>query len=207
MYLVLTSQTQARSSIVGNLEPAVDAQKVFKGMFKELMDEDYSISIDIERYQGVYHCLPFLVGKQMALLFTILSGIFSPVFSATAFGGANLAFSTLTDHGAKEHKRHDLALEKLQRARDKWNENRMKRLDFINKRLREKNNARTYINNADKVMLEYYRVFAKKIKSLPPEAALSDFYHPSETEKNGELLFLQWVQVLQNMPNTSTLKK
>ena len=163
MYLVLTSQTQARSSIVGNLEPAVDAQKVFKGMFKELMDEDYSISIDIERYQGVYHCLPFLVGKQMALLFTILSGIFSSVFSATAFGGANLAFSTLTDHGAKEHKRHDLALEKLQRARDKWNENRMKRLDFINKRLREKNKARTYISNADEVMLEYYRVFAKKI--------------------------------------------
>ena len=74
----------------------------------------------------------------MALLYTILSGIFSFVFSATAFGGANITFSMLTDHGAKEHKRHDLALEKLQRARDKWNEDRMKRLDFINKRLREK---------------------------------------------------------------------
>ena len=72
------------------------------------------------------------------MLFTILSGIFSSVFSATAFGGANLAFSMLTDHGAKERKRHDLALEKLQRARDKWNEDRMKGLDFINKRLREK---------------------------------------------------------------------
>ena len=55
----------------------------------------------------------------MALLFTILSGIFSSVFTTTAFGDANLAFSMLTDHGAKERKRHDLALEKLQRARDK----------------------------------------------------------------------------------------
>ena len=52
----------------------------------------------------------------MALLFTILNGIFR---SATACGGANLAFSMLTDHGGKERKRHDLALEKLQRARNK----------------------------------------------------------------------------------------
>ena len=96
----------------------------------------------------------------------------------------------LTDHGAKERKRHDLALEKLQRARNKWNMDRMKRLDFINKRLREKNEAKAYINNVDEAMLEYYRVFAKQIKPLPPEPELSDFYHPSENQKNGELLFV-----------------
>ena len=39
-------------------------------------------------------------------------------------------------------------------------------------------------------MLEYYRVFAKKIKPLPPEPELSDFYHPSDTQNNGELLFV-----------------
>ena len=114
----------------------------------------------------------------MALLFTILSGIFSSVISATAFGGA---FSMVTNHGGKGRKRHDLALEKLQRARDKWNEDRMKRLDFINKRISETHEARAYINNADEAMLEYYRVFAKKIKPLPPEPQLSGFYHPSET--------------------------
>ena len=64
----------------------------------------------------------------------------------------------------------------------------MKRLDFINKKLREKNEAWAYINNADEAMLEYYRVFGKQIKPLPPEAPLSDFYHPLETQKNGELL-------------------
>ena len=32
----------------------------------------------------------------------------------------------------------------------------MKRLDFINKRLGEKKESRTYINNADESMLEYY---------------------------------------------------
>ena len=57
--------------------------------------------------------------------------------------------------------RHDLALEKLQRARDKWNKNRMKQLDFINKRLWETNKAKVYLGNVDDAMLKYYRVFAK----------------------------------------------
>ena len=66
----------------------------------------------------------------------------------------------------------------------------MKRLDFIDKRLREKNEARAYINNVDVTMLEYYRVFAKQIKPLSPEPQLLDFYHPSEDQINGELLFV-----------------
>ena len=53
VYLVLTSQVQARSSIVGNSAPAVDAQQVFKSTFKALINKDYSITIDIERYEGV----------------------------------------------------------------------------------------------------------------------------------------------------------
>ena len=38
---------------MGNSAPAVDAQQVFKSTFKALINEDYSIAIDIERYQGV----------------------------------------------------------------------------------------------------------------------------------------------------------
>ena len=121
-----------------------------------------------------------------SLLFTVGGA----VVNALAFSGTNFVFSRLTDHGEEERKRHDLALEKLQRARDEWNEDRMKRLDFINKRLREKNEARAYINNADEAMLEYYRVFRKQIKPMSPHSQLSDFYHPSETQKSGELLFV-----------------
>ena len=51
--LVPTSQLQASLSIVSNSAPAVDAQKVFKSTFKALINEDYSVGIDIERYQGV----------------------------------------------------------------------------------------------------------------------------------------------------------
>ena len=53
IYLVLTSQVQPRSSIVGDSAPAVDAQQVFKSMFKALINEDHSIAIDIGRYQVV----------------------------------------------------------------------------------------------------------------------------------------------------------
>ena len=38
----------------------------------------------------------------------------------------------------KKSKRHDLAEEKLQRVKYEYNEDRMKRLDFINQRFRRK---------------------------------------------------------------------
>ena len=66
----------------------------------------------------------------MASLLVTISGA---VVSALVFSGTNFVFSRLMDHGEEEHKRHDLALKKLQRARDEWNKDRMKRLDFINK--------------------------------------------------------------------------
>ena len=54
VYLLLTSQVRARSSIVGNSVPAVDAQQVLKSTFKALINKDYSIGIDIEMYQRMF---------------------------------------------------------------------------------------------------------------------------------------------------------
>ena len=123
----------------------------------------------------------------MASLLFIIGGA---VVNSVVSGGTNFIFSMLTDHGAEKRKRHDLALKKLQRVRDEWNKDQMKRLDSINRRLREKNEAIAYINNVDEAMLEYYQVFAKQIKPLPPDPELSDFYHPSENQTNSELLFV-----------------
>ena len=93
-----------------------------------------------------------------SLLFTVGGA----VVNALAFSGTNFFFSRLTDHGEEECKRHDLALKTLQKAKDEWNEDRIKRLDFINKRLGEKNEARAYINNVDDAVLVYHQVFTKK---------------------------------------------
>ena len=65
---------------------------------------------------------------------------------------------------------------------------RLKRLDFINKRLRDKKEAREYLGNLDSAMLEYYRVFGVKLKLLPPEPQLSDYYNASDQQKSGDLL-------------------
>ena len=112
------------------------------------------------------------------------------VINALAFSGTYFVFSRLTYHDAEERKRHDLALEKLQRAKDEWNRDRMKRLDFMNKRLREKMRREHTLTMLMKQCLKYYRVFAKQIKPLPPEPELSDFYHPSENKKMANYYFL-----------------
>ena len=113
------------------------------------------------------------------------------VVNALAFSGTNFVFSRLTDHGAEERKRHDLELQKLQRARHQWNRDLMKRLDLINKRLRERNEARAYIKNIDEAMLEYYHVFAKTKKSIC-HLSLNYliFTIHQRIKKNGELLFV-----------------
>ena len=68
VYLVLSSEAKARSAIVGNSAPAVEAQKVFKDMFNDLIRGD--VSIDTEKYQGV---LEHVLSK---VHFTVGAGIY-----------------------------------------------------------------------------------------------------------------------------------
>ena len=84
----------------------------------------------------------------MATLAVMIGGA---AINALAFSGSNYLFSKLSDHGEAERKRHDLAMEEFQKARDKWNKERVKRLDFINKRLREQQDARQAISNSKMV--------------------------------------------------------
>ena len=78
----------------------------------------------------------------------------------------------------------------------------------MNKRLREKNEARIYINNIDEAIRKYDHAFAKPIKPLSTEPELSDFYHPPENQKNDELLFIAvGTDTATYMPYTSTLNK
>ena len=71
--------------------------------------------------------------------------------NSLALNSTNCFFSKLMDHGKKECKRYDLELAMLQTARDELNEDRMNRLDFINKSMRQKNEPRAYINKTNKI--------------------------------------------------------
>ena len=94
--------------------------------------------------------------------------------NALAFRGTNYAFSQLTDDGEEERKRHDLALERLQRVRIQLNEDRMKRLDFINKRLREANKAKNITEYLQSKLNLYHLSLNYQI-----------FISPQKKQKNG----------------------
>ena len=57
---------------MGNSAPAVHFQQIFKNTFKAFINKDYSIAIDIERYQGVLENalskVHFLVGMGIYML-------------------------------------------------------------------------------------------------------------------------------------------
>ena len=58
--------------------------------------------------------------------------------------------------------------EKLQTAKDDWDEDIMKQVEFINKRLHRKNEAKAYTSNIHNKMLEYYEVLTKRIIRFLP---------------------------------------
>ena len=71
VYLVFTSQNQARSSILSSSASAADAQ-VFKSIFNTVINKDYSISVDTYRYQSMLeHALlkeNFSIGTVICIL-------------------------------------------------------------------------------------------------------------------------------------------
>ena len=120
VYLVLTSQVEARSSIVGNSAPAVDAQKVSKSTFWALINEDYSIGIDIERYQGVLeHALSkvdFSVGIEIYMLPSSLN---LSIGKTKGYNNKNLVSNTGSNRDInKDHKK--LAVVKPDLPKKTW---------------------------------------------------------------------------------------
>ena len=58
------------------------------------------------------------------------------LINALAFSGSNFLFSSLSKKSInKEQKRHDKAIENLQRAQIEWTKKRQERLDYINKEI------------------------------------------------------------------------
>ena len=150
-----------------------------------LSDLDRSVQGQFQRQQGI----DIFLKNKMASLAFLLGGA---AINALAFSGTNYLFSNiLSDHGAEERKRHDLAIEEFQKDRDEWNQERIERLDFINQEIRKRNAAINYFNdNLDKGMLEYYRMTGKRLPPLRSRPKLTDYYHPSDNQKSGELLFI-----------------
>ena len=111
--------------------------------------------------------------------------------NALAFTGSSYLFHRLSkDSIDAERARHDLAIEKLQKAEIAWTHKRQQRIDFINKQLRLERKAEVKFTELNDTMREYHEVFGPKLPPLPREPVLSDYYTLTNEQHHRELGFI-----------------
>ena len=97
--------------------------------------------------------------------------------NALAFTGSSYLFHRLSkDSINAERKRHDSAIEQLQKAQIEWAHKWQQRIDFINNQLRLEQQAETKFTELNDAMREYHEVFGHELPPLPREPVLSDFF-------------------------------
>ena len=111
--------------------------------------------------------------------------------NALAFTDRSYLFHRLSKESIDaERKRHDLAIEKLQKAQIERAHKRHQRIDFINKQLRLERKVETKFTELNDAMREYHEVFGHELPPLPREPVRSDFYTPSDEQHYRELGFI-----------------
>ena len=111
--------------------------------------------------------------------------------NALAFTGSSYLFHRLSaDNIDAERKRHDTAIEKLQKAQTEWAHKWQQRIDFINNQLRLERKAETKFTELNDAMREYHEVSGHELPPLPREPVLSDFYILSDEQHYSELGFI-----------------
>ena len=111
--------------------------------------------------------------------------------NALAFAGSSYLFHRLSaDNIDTERKRHDAAIEALQKAQTEWAHKCQERIDFINKQLRLERKAEVKFTESNNTMREYHEVFGHELPPLPREPVLNDFYTPSDEQHYRELGFI-----------------
>ena len=115
------------------------------------------------------------------------------VLNTTAFIGGNYLARALPggDKAAlEEKKRHDKALEDYQAAYAKYTRDRTQLLDWIATNVQTKEQAKQNMTNTDYAFKLYKQAHPDEQMVPPREPKFSDFYQPSEQQKNGELAFV-----------------
>ena len=111
--------------------------------------------------------------------------------NALAFSGSGFLFQHLSKKSIdEERRRHDKAIEKLDRAQMEWQRKRQERIDYINEQLMKEKKAEQKFSELDDAMREYNRVFKTQLSPLPPRPILSDYYTPSDEQHDRELAFI-----------------
>ena len=81
------------------------------------------------------------------------------LFNAVAFAGAGYLFQKFNKDGyGEETSRHDLALEKLERARQEWNQKDIERQEKMAALRRERSDPDADFKNINKALKDYEKV-------------------------------------------------
>ena len=111
--------------------------------------------------------------------------------NALAFTGSSYLFHRLSpDNLDAERKRHDAAIEALQKTQIKWAHKHQEQIDFINNQLRLERKAEVKFTELNDAMREYHEVFGHELPPLPQEPVLSNLYTPSDKQHYRELGFI-----------------
>ena len=110
------------------------------------------------------------------------------IINALAFSGTNFLFSSLSKESIdKEQKRHDKAIEDMQRAQIEWTKKRQEQLNYINNEIMKEYKAEKRFTNINAAVQQYFLVTIRQLEPLPPKPVLPDFYAPSEDHHNREI--------------------
>ena len=120
------------------------------------------------------------------------------LFNAVAFAGAGFLFSKLNHTGyEKEIKRHNEAMEKLARDKEKWYENQMRRKEEIEKLWQQLSDANADINETNKSLKNLYEIQNEYQEEEEKEPKLENYYKPSQEMKEYQnvVYFLKVLQL------------
>ena len=116
------------------------------------------------------------------------------LLSAVAFIGGNYLACFLSGDdpktSIKEKIRHDKALEAYQAAYAKYQKERTKLLDWIETQYEIKEQAKQSFTNTEYAFKLSNQARQQDQLMVPQEPKFSDFYQPSEQQKQGELVFV-----------------
>ena len=108
------------------------------------------------------------------------------LFNAVAFAGAGYLFQKLNKDGYDEEiRRHDLALEKLERARQEWNQKDIERQEKMAALRQEKEKADADLKDINKSLRNYEKATTLVFdgKKFTHQPHIWDFYDPSDEMK------------------------
>ena len=103
-----------------------------------------------------------------------------------AFSVTNFIFGQLEDHGTREIKRHNLAVERLSKAKEEYTKEHQQRLGYLDKTIREQRRSEQTFGDLV-AMQEYYKITGKQLSPLRDPPNLADFYNPSRQRKDAEI--------------------